>query len=111
MAPDLKAEVWAELKAGKGVCEAYLSDASGKTYVHGVCLPDGTVYVNPVPSTVDSAVHELIHRLRPRYGEKRVRAETRRLMRSLTDAEMQRWFRQYTKAAKPAERMKLRPED
>lgn len=107
MPPDLKAEVWAELRRGEDILEAYLSDASGKTYVHGATLPDGAVLVNPIPSTVDTVVHELIHRLHPRYGEKRVRRETRRLTKALTDRELQRWYRQYLKAAQQAAPVKV----
>lgn len=53
------------------------------------------VYVDPRPAVVETLIHELIHRRWPRWGEKRVHDEARRLLRLMTDAERAQWYRQY----------------
>lgn len=56
---------------------------------HGVTLDDGSIAISPIPSTVDTAVHEILHRLFPRWSERTVLAKTTYLLKRMTDAEME----------------------
>lgn len=56
---------------------------------HGVTLDDGEIAISPIPSTVDTAVHECLHRLFPRWSERTVLAKTTYLLKRMTDAEME----------------------
>jgi hypothetical protein len=59
---------------------------------HGQCWPDGRVEIDPRAETVDTLVHELIHRLRPTWTERTVKARTTKLMRQMTWDEMERLY-------------------
>jgi hypothetical protein len=59
------------------------------------------VFVNPMTAIVETLVHELIHRRWPRWGERRVHAEARRLVCRMTDAERAKWYRDYQAQKRP----------
>jgi len=50
----------------------------------------GAVRIDLSHDAVDTALHELIHRLRPRWTEQRVLRQTTAFMRELSDAERDR---------------------
>lgn len=86
-------EVWDEM--GKGaITEAALHDATN--HLDGLCdYGSQRVYVNPKPSTVETLLHELIHRRWPRWGERRVDYEAKRLLSMMSHAEVAKWYRRY----------------
>lgn len=90
--PDLKAELWRELRDGRGVHEAELRYPGW--HLDGLC-EGGKVYVDPAPSIVETLLHELLHRARPRWGERRVDAEAKRMLRQMSTQEVRRWYRTY----------------
>jgi hypothetical protein len=57
--------------------------------VHG-CLAEktGEITINPAVSVVDTAVHEAIHRMRPKWSENTVRQRTGKIMRKLSHEEV-----------------------
>lgn len=59
--------------------------------VHGVC-EGASVVINPAVSVVDTCLHECLHRIRPEFSERAVRAKVTRLMRALTLAEIDRLY-------------------
>lgn len=93
----LQAEVWDQLLDGRGISEAYLIDATH--LLDGLCQ-GRMVYVNPAPGVVETAIHELVHRVRPRWGERRVQKESRRILVELGDRGVRRWYRQYQQVAR-----------
>jgi hypothetical protein len=84
-------EVIAALGAG-GIREAFIEAHDAK--VAGYC-EGGRVTVNPIFDTVDTLIHELLHRLRPRWTERGVATRTRRLMNTLSDREVARIYELY----------------
>lgn len=89
-------ELVAEFRKGK-ILEAFLVEPGH--HVHGICdFDSGAVVVNPQPHTVAVLLHELIHRRHPRWGEARVERETQRLVASMSDADVARWYLAYQKA-------------
>jgi hypothetical protein len=105
----LRDEVWRELRKGRDIKEAYVNGDKEGLDIYG--LNDGqTVYVNPAHVLVETAIHELIHRVKPRWGERRVRAETQRIVKTFEDADVLRWYRQYQRV-KTVSRKPFDPED
>lgn len=83
----------AEFRKG-GIHEASIR-AKG-WHVDGLCDHDkGAVYVNPAPSVVETVLHEVLHRRYPRWGEKRVDATAKKLLRSMNSRQVQWWYRQF----------------
>jgi hypothetical protein len=83
--------VFAELGAGH-ISEAYIKDSGSFTegYIEG-----RHITVNPVPTTVCSLIHELLHRLHPGWGEKQIDNTTTALMRRMTDPQIQQVYLEY----------------
>lgn len=91
-------EVWEEFTKGS-ITEASLRDPL--MHLDGLCdHGTGRVYVNPQPSIVETLLHELIHRRWPRWGERRVDAEAKRLLCGMSDAEVSKWYRAFQRTAR-----------
>lgn len=83
----------AELKKG-GIHEAQLR-AKG-WHIDGLCDHEkGAVYVDPAPTITEILLHELLHRMYPRWGEKRVDKTSRQLLRAMTSRQVRWWARNY----------------
>ena len=89
--------LWAELGAAP-IVEAYLT-APGET-VHGVCIDGDAVVINPVPATVDTILHELLHRVYPDRSERSIRRTTTQLRKFLPDDEVQLFYAEYCRRRK-----------
>jgi hypothetical protein len=89
--------LWAELGAAP-ITEAFLS--SDDTYVEGLCGTDGSVTVNPAHNTVDTVIHELLHRMYPERSERSVRRTTSMLRKTLSDSEVQLFYEEYKRRRK-----------
>lgn len=64
-------------------------------------LTDGdSIWIDPRPGILDTLVHELIHRRKPRWGETSVRRHTAKLIASMDEATMKRWWRAYRRTVK-----------
>lgn len=93
-------EIRAELRKGR-IYEAAISEAG--LHISGVCHSDGKIVVNKYsPELADTIAHELIHRMHPRWGEKRVHRETARLIRGMTETEVAALIKAYRRIVKPA---------
>jgi hypothetical protein len=96
-------DIKAELARG-GVQERPI--VGGAEHVAGFCDHDSQYIVLHAkhPEVIDTLIHELIHRRHPRMGEKRVIAETRHLMRQLTDTDVAALYRTYQRCAQKVRR-------
>jgi hypothetical protein len=47
-----------------------------------------TIHINPLPDTLDTLIHEVLHVIRPHYSELGVRRRTKQLMRHMTEGEL-----------------------
>ena len=104
MTPDARAAlllaVTDEMKRGK-ITEMHL-DGTVSVY-HGLTAPhepNGHIFVDPVPDTLDIAVHECLHRRFPKWSEKRVTDTATRLVFGMTGAERRKLFALYQRVAK-----------
>jgi hypothetical protein len=94
--------VIAELGRGR-VFEGYVQDR--KDFVDGVC--DGQeITINPLHQTIDTVLHECLHRAYPDWSETYVRNRTTFLRRRMTDEEAQEVYRIYQSLVKKRKRTK-----
>lgn len=84
-------DVWDELQRGR-IYEVSLR--SEKWQLDGLQVGEH-VYIDPRPAILESVIHELLHRRKPRWRERRVALEARRLVASMDEATKQRWWRAY----------------
>lgn len=98
--PPLMVRVWAELGAGK-ITEAFIRD--GSNFTDGYCV-GGHVTVNPVHQTVDTVLHELLHRLHPEWPENYVRRTTTYLRRRMSDEETVAFYDEFQRRARKRKR-------
>lgn len=92
--------VMAELGKGR-ISEGYLTD--GKLLTDGLC--DGTyIHINPAHQTVDTVLHECLHRAFPKWPESYVRNRTTFLRRRMTDNEIEEVYRVYNEVKRPRKR-------
>ena len=99
----LLGRVWAELGSGR-ITEAYLPSEKHH-YVEGL-IEGQHITVNPAPSVVDSAIHEILHRLHPTWSENYVRRTTTLIMRRMTDAEIHAFYQEFQKRKRTRKRPK-----
>lgn len=104
---DLKAQVWAELKAGDDINEAYLQDEAKRQRIYGLTESNHRIYINTAPHVMDTLIHEILHRLKPRWGERRVLKTASRIIATMDDREVRRWHRQYQRVVKRTETIKV----
>ena len=84
-------DLWDELNRGR-VYECSLRDP----FFHLDGLQQGEqVFVDPRPAVLETVLHELLHRRKPRWGERRVRQESRRLICQMDEQAKARWWRAY----------------
>lgn len=93
----LVGRVWAELGSGR-ITEAFISDRQNVTdgYYNGT----GHITINPVHQTVDTLIHECLHRAFPSWSEGYVRRTTTYLRRRMSDEELQAMYSEYQKRAR-----------
>jgi len=97
-------------KAGPPLDDLFIELQKGRVYECSVRDPiwivdgiqDGdTIYIDPRPSILDTLIHELLHRARPKWSETAVRKHTAYLMNAMTDEQIRRrWWRAYQRTKK-----------
>jgi hypothetical protein len=97
----LLGRVWAELGSGR-ITEAYLP-SDKHHFVEGE-IAGGHITVNPAPSVVDSAIHEILHRLHPTWSENYIRRTTTHIMRRMTDEEVQAFYLEFQRRSRKRKR-------
>lgn len=98
--PPLLVRVWSELGAGR-ITEGFLKDKHN--FTDGIIV-NGHITVNPVHPTVDTLIHEILHRLHPEWKESYVRRTTTWLRRRMSDEETVAFFQEYEKRKKKRKR-------
>lgn len=93
--------VWAELGAGK-ITEAFISD--GPNFTDGYYNGNGHITVNPAHQTVDTLIHEILHRLHPQWSESYIRRTTTYLRRRMSDEEVQAMYSEFQRRARKRKR-------
>jgi hypothetical protein len=99
--------VCAEIGAGR-ITEGYIHDPG--FYTDGI-TEGQHITINPMHQTVDTLLHECIHRLEPGWSERYVRNRTKYLRNRMTDAETQAIYAEYQKRVTRRKRAKRAPEE
>lgn len=91
--PVLLDELSAELERGR-IWECSLRSTDWQ--LHG--LQDREyIYVDPRPVVIEVLIHELIHRRYPSLSERRVLAESKRLVAHMDESTKAAWWRKYNR--------------
>lgn len=89
-------ELWDEMGRGR-IYECSLR--SEKFQVDG--LQDGEyIYIDPRPAILETLCHELLHRRYPRWGERRVTIEARKLVLRMDEQTKRNWWAAYRRVVK-----------
>lgn len=89
-------DLWDELGRGK-VYECSLRDP--KWHLDG--LQSGEcVYIDPRFAILETLIHELMHRRKPRMGERAVTRLARRLVARMDEPTKAKWWRAYSRIKK-----------
>lgn len=89
--------VWAEIGSGR-ITEAFIRDR--KAFTDGFYNGNGHITINPVHQTIDTLIHEILHRAFPAWSEAYVRRTTTYLRRRMSDEEVQAMYAEFQKRAK-----------
>ncbi len=90
-------DLWDEMTSRGRIYECSLR--STKWQVNGLQMGD-CVYIDPRPAILEILVHELLHRRKPRWGERRVTREAKALVLQMDEETKKRWWRAYQKIKK-----------
>lgn len=86
-------DLWDELNRGR-IIECSLRDP--KWHLDGLQLGDH-IYIDPRPAVLETVVHELLHRRKPRMGERAVTKAARRLVAAMDESTKVKWWRAYSR--------------
>ena len=104
-APDLD-DLYDELQRGK-VYECSLRDPSA--ILDGLQSGEA-IYIDPRPAIIETLVHELLHRHKPRWCERRVNKEARALLSRMTESDLATWYRRYNAVKRKARPLNVEKE-
>lgn len=82
-------EIAAAIGAGRTTIGPIHDDGE---FVEGFIEGKGQIRINPSISVCDTAIHEITHRLRPKWSERAVRSKTTRLMRQMSWREIDKLY-------------------
>ena len=74
--------------------EQYLPMHKGY-YTEGMWHEGGKIIVNPMPHVVDTVIHECLHEMFPQYSERAICSLTGKLMKRLSEDELQAIYAAY----------------
>lgn len=84
----LLVEVIAAIGAGR-VWRGFIRHGATNEPLYGCRQPDGEIWINEPLLVVETLFHEAVHRMRPRWGEKRVTDTANELLKGLSDADIE----------------------
>lgn len=96
--------VFAELGAGN-ITEAFIRD--GLSFTDGYFNGNGHITINPAHQTVDTVIHECLHRAFPSWSERYVRRTTTYLRKRMSDDEIQAMYSEFQKRSRKRKRPKV----
>lgn len=99
----LLVRVCAELGAGR-ISESYIVDTPGVQCDGFMDDSSRHITINPQHQTIDTVIHEILHRLHPAWPETYVRNRTAYLRNRMNDAEVQAFYSEYEKRVKRRKR-------
>jgi hypothetical protein len=98
----LTSEVIGDLEAGKRIYECVIL-SEGDAWIEGA-MQEGEVWVNPAPNVLETVFHEILHRLYPSWAERTVISRSRKILRGLSDTEVERLYGVYLRVARKSKK-------
>lgn len=89
-APDLD-DLMDEMRRGR----IYECSLRSKNWQSDGALDGQSIYVDPRPAILETLIHELIHRRKPRLGERAVTRAARLLVVRMDEPTKARWWQAY----------------
>jgi hypothetical protein len=86
-------DLWDELHRGR----IYECSLRSDKWQHDGLLDGEFIYVDPRPAILETLLHELLHRRKPRWGERKVTREAKLLVLRMDEATKIRWWKAYNK--------------
>jgi hypothetical protein len=100
MAPSLEnpllEDVWHELQKGN----VYECNLRSEIWQMEGLQEGKNIYIDPRPAILETLLHELLHRLKPSWGEQRVTKEAHRLMVQMDETAKRQWWLAYKRIKK-----------
>jgi hypothetical protein len=96
MMPDLE-DLWDEMQRGR-IYECSLRTdqfRNGRPVQFDGLLDGECIYVDPRPAIIETLLHELLHRRKPRLGERTVTNYARKLALAMDEPTKRRWWAAY----------------
>ena len=88
--------IYDELSKGRVEERPIVEQTPHRRQIYGYCHDrTGDIAINPVPSMLDTLIHELFHRRFPHWSERYVKQQTTLLIRSLSPEEQQDLYDRY----------------
>jgi hypothetical protein len=84
--------------------EAYIPREKGVD-IYGYWLPEGKIIINPIPHTVDTILHELVHEHHQDFSDHAVRSVVGRLMGQMSEDELQGVYEEFIKRLRRSRRL------
>lgn len=84
-------DLWDELHRGR----VYESSLRSSVWQHDGLLDGQAIYIDPRPAIIETVLHELIHRRKPRLGERTVTQMARAMVLRMDEATKAKWWRAY----------------
>lgn len=84
-------DLWDELQRGK----VYECSLRATTWQPDGLQDGDNIYIDPRPAILETLCHELLHRRKPRLGERAVTKAARRLAVGMDEATKAKWWRGY----------------
>jgi hypothetical protein len=107
MATNRLDEVYEEINRGDIYEQPIVEQKPVRRSIYGYCHDKtGVVTINPQLSVLDTLIHELFHRRHPSWSERYVKAQTTRLIRSLTPEQQQALYDHYLRVRVRSRRKK-----
>lgn len=91
-------DLFDEMQRGR-IWECSLRDPDEKFQLDGLQVGEN-IYVDPRPAILETLLHELLHRSKPRLKERTVTTMARNLVISMDDATKVLWWKRYNRIKK-----------
>jgi hypothetical protein len=86
-------DLWDELQRGR----VYQCSLRSKTWHLDGLQQGDCIFIDPRSAILETLVHELLHRRKPRWGERQVTRMARRLTGGMNESTKARWWRAYNR--------------
>jgi len=89
-------DLWHDLQRG----QVYECNLRSEVWQMDGLQEGDRIYLDPRPAIIETLLHELLHRVKPRWSEKRVEKRARILMLQMDETAKRQWWLAYRRIKK-----------